>query len=66
MADIDETKSWMRWWGWTNDGGPGAIKIDADEQPIAYHGDPTWHADVDKAYELARVARASSDKDTSP
>jgi hypothetical protein len=57
VSDLDETKSWMRWWGWTNDGGPGAVKIDADKRIIARHHDETWHADVEKAYQLARRTR---------
>lgn len=58
MSTLSETKSWMTWWGWTNGGGPGAVKLDVTGNVIARHRDSIWQADVDKAYELARKERA--------
>lgn len=49
MGRLNEVKSWMHWYGWTQHGGPGAVKLDRDGMPIARHGDATWQADVDEA-----------------
>lgn len=56
-ANLREIKSYMTFWGWTNSGGPGAMKFDADDKIIAHHGDATWVADVEKASTtIARLA----------
>ena len=53
---LREVKSYMSFWGWTHDGGPGAVKLDANKKPIAYHGDATWIADIEKASDtIARL-----------
>lgn len=57
MSRLDEVKSWMRWFGWTNLGAPGSIKLDADKVPTgAVHGDATWQADVEEALRLEETA----------
>jgi hypothetical protein len=62
-ATLREVKSWMSFWGWTNDGGPGAMKFDADNKIIAYHGDAMWVADVEEASaKIDRLAAASRGK----
>lgn len=59
-ANLREVKSYMNFWGWTNSGGPGSSKLDADGRAIAYHGDATWVADVEKAcVTIARLAESS-------
>lgn len=49
MDTLREVKSYMSFWGWTNDGNPGSIKKDVDGKTIAHYGDPAWIEDVDKA-----------------
>lgn len=57
MSAIKEVKGYMSFWGWTNQGGPGAMKFDADNKIIAHHGDAMWVADVEKASAtIARIA----------
>lgn len=60
MSILSEVKSWMRFWGWTERGGPGAVKRDAAGRAIARHGDETWHADVDLAEGKAYAERRKS------
>jgi hypothetical protein len=49
MYTLREVKSYMEFWGWTNGGGPNAVKLDEDRRIIAYHGDETWSKDVEEA-----------------
>lgn len=49
MNALADVKSYLSFWGWTDDGNPGSVKIDADQKVIARHGDAEWIADVDKA-----------------
>jgi hypothetical protein len=49
VKGLDDVKSWMTWMGWTDGGGPGSQKLDADGQPQARHGDAIWIADVQEA-----------------
>jgi len=49
MARLKNVESWMNWWGWTNNGGPGAVKLDTDHRTIARHGDAVWQEDIDRA-----------------
>lgn len=46
---LREVKEYMEFWGWTNGGGPGAVKFGVMNKILAYHGDATWIADVEKA-----------------
>jgi hypothetical protein len=64
MDTLKEVKSYMNFWGWTNSGSPGSVKLDADEKVIAHHGDATWLADVERACDtLKRLAdRATTDQ----
>jgi len=59
MRILSEVKSWMRFWGWTEQGGPGAVKKDVAGRPIAAHGDATWNADVDLAEQKAYAAKGA-------
>lgn len=47
-ATLNRVKSWMRSFGWSNDGGPGSVKR-IEGSPCAYHGDATWIADMEEA-----------------
>lgn len=49
MNALADVKSYMEFWGWSNGGGPGSVKRDADSKVIAQHGDAQWIADVDEA-----------------
>jgi hypothetical protein len=49
MNALDEVKSYMEFWGWSNGGGPGSVKRDADGMIIAEHGGAEWIKDVDEA-----------------
>lgn len=54
---LREVKSYMEFWGWTDGGGPGSVKLDIDDHPIAKHGDRTWVADVETACDtIKRIA----------
>lgn len=55
MSRLDDVKSYMNFWGWSQHGGPGAVKTDVDGRIIGRHGDAVWIADVDKA--CATLAR---------
>jgi hypothetical protein len=53
VSRLAEVKKWMRWFGWTNLGGPGSTKIEADGRPSgAVHGDTTWQRDIEEALRL--------------
>lgn len=54
---IEEIKSWMRFLGWSKDGGPGAEKIDADGKRVGQHGDAVWIKDVDHATAMIEQRR---------
>lgn len=62
MDTLDEVKSYMRWYGWTDGGNPGSVKVNSDTSKIiARYGDETWIADVGRACAtLDRVADATS------
>ncbi len=49
MGALDDVKSYMEFWGWSNGGEPGSVKRDADGQVIARHGGAQWIADVERA-----------------
>lgn len=49
MDALDDVKSYMHFWGWSQQGGPGAIKLDDAGNIIGRHGDAVWIADVDAA-----------------
>jgi hypothetical protein len=42
----------MKFYGWTNDGGPGSVKRDEQGRTVAWHRDGTWKADVQKAIDV--------------
>ena len=45
MARLDHVKKWMTFFGWTNEGGPGAVlRIDGNLKAI--HGSAKWERDV--------------------
>lgn len=46
---LREVKSYMEFWGWTNGGGPGAVKFGVMNKIIAHHGDAVWIKDVEEA-----------------
>lgn len=54
---VAKVMSWMSFWGWTNGGQPGSVKVNADGKTIAVHGDGVWSADVTSAQ--IRVERDS-------
>ena len=49
MRALDDVKRWMKFMGWTNDGGPGAVKLAYGGTVIARHGDKMWTEDVEEA-----------------
>lgn len=59
MTILAEVKSWMTFWGWTDEGGPGAVKQDVAGRTVARHGDDTWNADLVVAEKKAITARRS-------
>lgn len=60
---LREVKSYMEFWGWTNGGGPGAMKFDVDNKIIAHHGDATWIADVENACNtISRLADRANEE----
>lgn len=46
---LPQVKTWMEWWGWTNGGAPGSVRLDAERRVIAHHGDSAWQADIERA-----------------
>lgn len=48
MSRLDEVKSWMRWYGWSETNG-AMLKRDRDGNVIAHRGDAVWEADIDVA-----------------
>lgn len=54
---LRDVKSYMEFWGWTNGGGPGSVKLGLLNKILAHHGDAVWIEDVDKATKtIARLA----------
>jgi hypothetical protein len=49
MSALDDVKSYMEFWGWTNGGNPGSVKNDSRGNVIATHGDKIWSSDVENA-----------------
>lgn len=62
MNALKDVKSYMGFWGWTDGGAPGSVKLDADGCEVARHGDAEWIDDVQEACDtLGRIAaRANS------
>lgn len=58
MDALRDVKSWMSFYGWTCDGGPGAVKLDTELKTIGRHGDALWIEDVDKAIDALDRERA--------
>jgi hypothetical protein len=57
MNALNDVKSYMEFWGWTNGGNPGSIKHDVEKKIVAYYGDATWIDDVQRACDtLKRLA----------
>lgn len=48
MTRLDEVKSWMRWYGWSETDG-AMLKRDAHGNVIAHRGDAVWESDIDEA-----------------
>jgi hypothetical protein len=48
-ATLRDVKGYMEFWGWTNGGGPSAIKFDESNNIIAHYGDAIWIKDVEEA-----------------
>ena len=46
MARLDRVKSWMSFFGWTNEGGPGSVLRTGDGTLVAVHGSAKWERDV--------------------
>jgi hypothetical protein len=61
VADLKEVKSWMNFFGWTDGGSPGSVKVDADGKEIARHGDTTWIEDVQDSCDRIERARIRSE-----
>lgn len=49
MNALRDVKSYMEFWGWSNGGGPGSMKMDDDGVIVAKHGDAVWVANVEEA-----------------
>ena len=61
MSALDDVKSYMDFWGWTDGGNPGSVKYDAERRVIARYGGSQWIADVERACEtLKRLADCGS------
>lgn len=54
MSALADVKSYMHFWGWSMQGGPGAIKLDVDGTIIGRHGDAVWIADVENACNMLK------------
>jgi hypothetical protein len=54
MSSLNDVKSYMEFWGWTNGGSPGSVKYDAEHRVIAQHGDAQWIDDVERACDTAQ------------
>lgn len=46
MARLDRVKSWMSFFGWTANGGPGSVLLGANGELVAVHGSAKWERDV--------------------
>lgn len=66
MNTLADVKSYMEFWGWTQQGGPGAVKLDDEFRTIGRHGDAVWIADVDKAIATLQRLQARKIADFSP
>lgn len=49
MSALNDVKSYMEFWGWTDGGSPGSVKHGIKGQVIARHGDAHWVVDVKNA-----------------
>lgn len=49
MSGLDDVKGYMEFWGWSNGGGPGSVKVGLKGEHLASHGDAHWVADVENA-----------------
>lgn len=49
MSALKEVKSYMEFWGWTDGGGPGSVKLGVKGETLAKHGDGNWARDVENA-----------------
>ena len=49
MSALDDVKSYMDFWGWTDGGGPGSVKYDDERRVIARYGEKQWRDDVERA-----------------
>ena len=49
MNALADVKGYMEFWGWTDGGGPGAVKLTTDGDIVARHGDAIWIANVEEA-----------------
>lgn len=54
MAALDDVKSYMEFWGWTDGGGPGSVKYDYERRVCARYGGAQWIADVERACETLK------------
>lgn len=48
-GNLRDVKSVMNSLGWTNNGGPGSVKLDSKGRMVASHGDKVWEEDVERA-----------------
>jgi len=46
---LDEVRSYMSFFGWSDGGNPGSVKRDVNNKIIAFYQDATWMADVERA-----------------
>lgn len=58
---LEAVKSWMKFFGWTNDGAPGAVKTVYGGTVVAHYGDETWIKDVQEAIDKAERQRLISE-----
>lgn len=61
MSALRDVQGWMSFFGWTDGGGPGSVKMDACNVQVASHGDARWQQDVEYACYRAEQAKQNSD-----
>lgn len=61
MSALRDVQGWMIFYGWTDGGGPGSVKMDANNMQVASHGDARWQRDVE--YCCYRAATEKRDRD---
>ena len=60
MNALADVKSYMEFWGWTDGGSPGSVKLTSDGDTVARYGDATWIANVTEACDILKRLYASA------